>query len=118
MAKTEHPMQALRDFIPENSFDKVVHYLHFYKVELTITRKRKTLLGVYRNATREKNHRISVNGNLNQYDFLVTLLHELAHLLAFEKYGPRIAAHGKGMEIGLCGHLSHIFRRKNFPWRY
>lgn len=95
MARTEHPMQALQDFIPRGSFEKVVHYLHVYKVELTITRQRKTLLGVYRNAVAGKNHRISINGNLNKYDFLITLLHELAHLLAFEAYGGNIMAHGK-----------------------
>lgn len=115
MAKTEHPMQALREFIPENSFEKVVHYLHFYKVELTITRKRKTLLGVYRNATRDKNHRISVNGNLNQYDFLVTLLHELAHLLAFEKHGGRIAAHGKEWKSIYADILATFLQEKIFP---
>lgn len=115
MAKTEHPMQALLEFIPENSFDKVVYYLHFYKVELTITRKRKTLLGVYRNATSKKNHRISVNGNLNKFDFLITLLHELAHLLAFEKYGPRIAAHGQEWKTIYTEILAAFLQEKIFP---
>lgn len=115
MAKTEHPMQVLREFIPENSFDKVVDYLHFYKVELTISRKRKTLLGVYRNATSKKNHRISVNGNLNKYDFLITLLHELAHLLAFEKFGPRIAAHGNEWKETYGGILATFLKEKIFP---
>ena len=35
-----------------------------------------------------------MNGNLNAYAFLITLLHELAHLLTFEQFGNRVAAHG------------------------
>lgn len=91
----EHPMHALAAFLPENTFDKVVYYLHHYKVHLTVARERKSVLGDYRNAVHGKNHRISVNGNLNKYAFLITLLHELAHLLTHEKYGHRVVSHGK-----------------------
>ena len=88
-------MHELAGFLPEGSFDDVLDYLHRYKVHLTITRERLTKLGDYRNRRSGLNHRISVNGNLNKYAFLITLLHELGHLLAFEKYGHRIAAHGQ-----------------------
>ncbi|HYC28269.1 MAG TPA: SprT-like domain-containing protein, partial [Chitinophagaceae bacterium] len=37
----------------------------------------------------------SVNGNLNKFSFLITLVHELAHLLTFQQYGNRVASHGK-----------------------
>ena len=94
-AVKEHPMHALAAFLPDGSFDKVVHYLHKYKVHLTVTRERKSVLGDYRNAVHGKNHRITVNSNLNKYAFLITLLHELAHLLTYEHHGHRVAAHGK-----------------------
>ncbi|HXL57832.1 MAG TPA: hypothetical protein VN958_16335, partial [Chitinophagaceae bacterium] len=77
-AVKEHPMHALATFLPEGSFENVVHYLHQHKVHLTVTRERKSVLGDYRNAVHGKNHRITVNGNLNKYAFLITLLHELA----------------------------------------
>jgi len=95
MAATEHPMHALAAFLPDGTFEQVVDYLHKYKVHLTISRERKSVLGDYRNAIPGKNHRISVNKNLNKYAFLITLLHELAHLLTFEKYGHRVMSHGK-----------------------
>jgi len=88
-------MQALADFLPGGTFEQVVEYLNKYKVHLTVTRARKSVLGDYRNAIPGKNHRISVNQNLNKYAFLITLLHELAHLLTFEKYGHRVMSHGK-----------------------
>jgi len=94
-SKTEAPIATLESFLPPGSYTAVMRYLQTYQVHLTITRERKTILGDYRFAVNGKNHRISVNGNLNPYAFLVTLLHELAHLVAFVHYGNRIEAHGK-----------------------
>ena len=74
MTKQEAPLQQLKQYLPEGSFDEVSDYLEKYKVQLTITRERKTLLGDYRNSFAGKSHRISVNGNLNPYAFLITLL--------------------------------------------
>lgn len=88
-------MQALSAFLPDGTFDKVVEYLHKYKVHLTLTKERKSVLGDYRNAIPGKNHRITVNQNLNKYAFLITLLHELAHLLTYEQYGHKVMSHGK-----------------------
>lgn len=92
--KTEHPLSALNKFLPEGSFDLVVGYLNQYKVHLTVTQARKSVLGDYRNAHGGQNHRISVNGNLNKFSFLITLLHELAHLLTFDQYAHRVMPHG------------------------
>ena len=94
MSKKEVPLTGLSEFIPDGCLSPVLAYLQQYKVHLTITRERKSVLGDYRNKVFNKNHRITVNGNLNKYSFLITLLHELAHLVAFEKYGHRILPHG------------------------
>lgn len=115
MARTEHPMQALAAFIPEGTFDLVVHYLHQYKVHLTVTKERKSVLGDYRNAVHGKNHRISVNSNLNKYAFLITLLHELAHLLTFEQYHHRVSAHGKEWKAIYSTLLSDFILKDIFP---
>jgi SprT protein len=95
MPKKEAPLDYLRRFIPDESAQKTMDYLVHYKVHLTITRERKTVLGDYRHATMTKTHRISVNGNMNKYAFLITLIHELAHLVTFLRFGNRIQAHGK-----------------------
>ncbi len=95
MAKVEHPLQALSNYLPEGAFDPVVSLINEYKVHLTVSKARKSVLGDYRHAALGANHKISVNGNLNQYEFLITLLHELAHLLCFEQYKNRVEAHGK-----------------------
>jgi len=95
MPKQEAPLQYLQNFIPETASSLALQYLHQYKVHLTITRERKTILGDYRHATFYKTHRISVNGNLNKYSFLITLIHELAHLVTFHQFGNRVQSHGR-----------------------
>jgi len=73
----------------------VIAYITEFKVHLTITRERQSVLGDYRHPYENKGHRISINGGLNKYAFLLTLLHEIAHLVTFMVYGNRVSAHGK-----------------------
>jgi SprT protein len=115
MSKVEHPLQALGEYLPLNTFEPVAAYLTQYKVHLTITRERKSILGDYRNAHSSRNHRISVNGNLNKYSFLITLLHELAHLLTFDKYGNRVQSHGKEWKAMFGVLLAQFVKSKVFP---
>jgi len=115
MAATEHPLHALAAYLPEGTFDKVVHYLNHYKVHLTVSKARKSILGDYRNAIPGKNHRITVNGNLNKYSFLITLIHELAHLLTYEKYGNRVMSHGKEWKHLYGSLLATFVEHKVFP---
>ena len=42
----------------------------------------------------DKSHQITVNSTLQPELFFFVLTHELAHLIAFEKYGYRISPHG------------------------
>lgn len=115
MKKEESPLYALNAYLPKGAFPLVEKYLVAHKVHLTITRERSTVLGNYQGGYRGKNHRISVNGNLNKYAFLITLLHEFGHLLAFEKFGTRIAAHGPEWKREYGRVLASFISRKMFP---
>jgi len=115
MPKKEAPLTELASFLPPGSVDEVIRFLQLYKVHLTITRERQSVLGDYRNKHFHSNHRISINGNLNKYSFLVTLLHELAHLLAFEKYGHRIQPHGVQWKNEFSLVLASFISKKLFP---
>ncbi len=99
MAVIEHPLKELERFLPANSFEKVVEYLYLYKVHLTVAKSRKSVLGDYRHPHSGSNHRISVNGSLNPFEFLITLLHEIGHLLTFEKYKNTVDPHGKEWKL-------------------
>ena len=95
MPKQEYPLDYLQHYVPASAAARVLQLLQQYKVHLTITKERKSVLGDYRHAVDSQTHRISVNGNLNKFSFLITLIHELAHLVTFLQYGHRVAAHGK-----------------------
>jgi hypothetical protein len=115
MPKREVPVDHLQHYLPAGTSGAVTGYLHRYKVHLTITRHRQSVLGDYRHRTQQQNHRISVNGSLNPYAFLITLLHELAHLLTFEQYGNKVNAHGTEWKK-VYGELLHQFVvKKVFP---
>ena len=115
MAKNEAPISQLEHFLPEGTFQAVFQYLNQYHVHLTVARERKSILGDYRHRLHDKNHRISVNGNLNKYAFLITLLHELAHLLTFEKYANNVAAHGKEWKFIFGQLLAQFIEHNIFP---
>ncbi len=67
-----------------------------HPVRFAITNPRATKLGDYRAPqSGETFHRISVNGNLNPYNFLITTLHEFAHLRVYLNFGFRIKPHGE-----------------------
>lgn len=115
MAKQEAPLSQLNSFLPAGTYVAVEEYLKFYKIHLTVTQHRKSILGDYRHRTHFKNHRISVNGSLNKYSFLVTLLHEIAHLLTFEKYGNKVLAHGAEWKNLYASLLKQFIDNKIFP---
>jgi hypothetical protein len=115
MSKQLAPLEYLSKFIPPAAVPRVLEYLHQYKVHLTITRERKSILGDYRHATSEKNHRISVNGNLNPYAFLITLVHELAHLVTFIQFKHQVSPHGREWKNCYALLLKDFLGKEIFP---
>jgi SprT protein len=115
MPKKEVPIGQLQDYLPPGTYEAVLSYLRQYKVHLTVARERKSILGDYRHRTHQDNHRISVNGNLNTYSFLITLLHELAHLLTFEQFGNKVLAHGREWKTIYAKMLAQFLQHKIFP---
>jgi SprT protein len=115
MPKNKVPLSTLAEYIPENTYGAVEILLNKYSVQLTVTRSRATVLGDYRPAYDNKGHRISVNGNLNRYSFLITLLHELAHLLNFIKFGNRVSPHGPEWKFEFKELLIQFIALQVFP---
>ncbi|GGX16654.1 SprT-like domain-containing protein [Aquimarina muelleri] len=85
--------EILGQYIPERSIDQVFDLIVKWNVHLKIVNERVTRHGDYRKMP-DGRHQITVNASLNKYRFLITLIHEIAHLVAFEKYGRYIKPHG------------------------
>lgn len=86
----------LKRFVPSGFERMAADLLLKYPVKFTITNPRSTKLGDYRPPFGGASfHRITVNGNLNPYSFLVTYLHEFAHLITYERYKRSVKPHGE-----------------------
>lgn len=115
MPKEKVPLTTLQDFLPPHCFEEVSKYLNTFNVQLTITRQRSTILGDFRNAHQGKPHRISINGNLNSFSFLITLLHELAHLLTYNNFQHKVQPHGKEWKSTFSNLLVTFIDKNIFP---
>src|SRR5690606_37915756 len=62
---------------------------------LKITRSRSSKVGDFTGCRHHSIHRITINRDLNPYLFLITYVHEVAHLRTFLHYGTRVEPHGE-----------------------
>ena len=86
-------ISILKPYLPKNSIPLVLNYLNEWNVNIKVSEKRNTKHGDFRILPNET-LQISINKTQNKYRFLITLIHELSHLVAYEKYGLNIKPHG------------------------
>ncbi len=101
--------EVLLKYLPEHAVESVFELIKTNSVHLKIVNERVTRHGDYRR------HQITVNANLNKYRFLITLVHEIAHLAAFEKYGRNIKPHGNEWKITFQRLMIPFIRPEIFP---
>jgi len=85
---------TLQDYISQPAMASVLKLLKHDHLVVKVKNERKTRHGDYTRLPNGK-HQITVNSNLNQYRFLITLIHEIAHFEAYKAYGHFIKPHGK-----------------------
>ena len=85
--------EILTKYLPERAVEPAFLLIAENGIYLKIVNERKTRHSDYRKQNGIA--QITVNANLNPYRFLITLIHEIAHAVAFEKYGRLIKPHGK-----------------------
>lgn len=106
--------EVLLKYLPEHAVEPVFELIKINSVHLKIVNERVTRHGDYRRHPSGK-HQITVNANLNKYRFLITLVHEIAHLAAFEKYGRMIKPHGNEWKITFQRLMIPFIRPEIFP---
>jgi hypothetical protein len=99
--------EILKKYLPDQAVEPVFELIVTHNVHLKIVNERQTRHGDYRKEL-DGRHQITVNANLNPYKFLITLVHEIAHLVAFEKFGRNIKPHG--------GEWKYTFQRLIIPF--
>lgn len=106
--------KTLSKYIPENAVEPIITLIKLSNVHLKIVNERLTRHGDYRKNAHGQ-HVITVNASLNKYRFLMTLVHEIAHLMAFEKYGHRIKPHGIEWKMTFQKLMVPFIRPEIFP---
>lgn len=86
-----------------------------YPLEIKVTRHRVTKLGDFRPVNGGKEFRITVNSDLNPYAFVLTLLHELAHLETWLQHKNKVKPHGKEWKQNYWNVLYPLVNRNIFP---
>ncbi len=105
--------EVLLKYIPEHAVKPVFQMIVDNNVHLKIVNERVTRHGDYRSLAGK--HEITVNANLNIYRFLITLVHEISHLVAFEKFGRAIKPHGSEWKYVFQQLMLPFIRPEIFP---
>lgn len=104
----------LEKYLPSHAVASVFKMIEDNRVHLKIVNERVTRHGDYRRMPGGA-HQITVNANLNKYRFLITLVHEISHLVAFEKFGRHIKPHGKEWKYIFQQLMLPFIRPEIFP---
>jgi len=97
-----------KHFIPLKAIPFVQFLIDEHSFDLIIVNQRQTKHGDFRKLA-DGRFQITVNNNLNEHQFLLTLVHEIAHHVTHQKFG-RVQPHGKEWKM-IFQHLMLPFLR-------
>ena len=95
MSDKEKLQTHLSPFFHDSIVAYVENLIILNKVQFILSKPRKTKLGDYRAISNENLFIVTVNNNLNPVQFLITILHELAHHFTWMKHKSIAKPHGK-----------------------
>ena len=113
--KRQHFIDTLSRFVPAHFAPYLADCILNANIQFKIVPGRKTKLGDFRTSPLQKKPVITVNGDLTQYSFLITSLHELAHLDTYRQSGWKVAAHGEEWKAAFRERLLPVLESEALP---
>ncbi|CAN5529512.1 SprT-like domain-containing protein [soil metagenome] len=110
-----HLAEVLAKYIPESAVQICTDWIVKLNIHLRITKSRASKYGDYRPARGTDAHIITVNHNLNQYSFLITFIHEVAHCICEKRYSRFAAPHGREWKNEYATLLNYFLSKNIFP---
>ncbi|MCU0339663.1 MAG: sprT domain-containing protein [Spirosomaceae bacterium] len=104
----------LQRHVPVAAFGYCQSLWDKYQFDFVVTRPRRSKFGDFR-AQPPLREKITVNGNLNPYNFLITYLHEIAHLEVYRGYKRKQPAHGAAWKKHFQQLLVPVMNESTFP---
>ncbi|MAD96651.1 MAG: sprT domain-containing protein [Flavobacteriaceae bacterium] len=104
---------GFQEYIVATAVPYVQSLLDSNKIDLKIVNQRQTKHGDFRRLPSGK-MTITVNNNLNPNQFLITLVHEIAHYMTFQKFG-RVKPHGLEWKTTFRDLMLPLLRPDVFP---
>ncbi len=111
----EKVTEAFKRYLPPAFVEMVVDLFMASSVKFKIVAGRKSKLGDFRAGMNGEKHQITINGDLNPYSFLITTLHEFAHLSTYNAFGNRVHPHGEEWKNAFRQLLLPIIQSGNLP---
>jgi len=108
-------VNVLAKYMPAPAAPIIAKWIDYFQCEFKISKNRATKLGDYRHPFKDKGHKISVNNDLNPYAFLVTTVHEFAHLLTWNDYKNKAKPHGAEWKYNFKRMMKPFFELQVFP---
>ena len=108
-------LNVFERFVPEPAAAYCLKLYEYFGFEFKIKKSRQTKLGDYRYSPQTKKHTITINNDLNPYAFLVTYLHEVAHLVTFDEHGRKAAPHGTEWKNNFKRVAQPVLNQQVFP---
>lgn len=113
--KRDEVVRVFEKYLPQVFVDYVVQLYLCANVRFKIVGERKSKLGDFRAGRAGEKHQITVNGTLNKYAFLITTLHEFAHLETFNAHGFSVLPHGEEWKNAFRKLLIPVIDEKTLP---
>lgn len=108
-------VNVLSKYLPEEAAPVIARWIDYYRCEFKISRNRNSKFGDYRAPHAGRGHRISVNYDLNPYAFLVTTVHEFAHLHTWNEFKGGVKPHGPEWKLNFKKMMQPFFEKEIFP---
>jgi SprT protein len=108
-------IQKLSPYLPEGTAEYIARWIIKTNCEFRIARSRSTRFGDYRHPHDDFGHRISVNHDLNRYAFLITTVHEFAHLRTWNQFKNKVKPHGQEWKLNFQTLMQPFLTAKIFP---
>jgi SprT protein len=108
-------LNKVAPFLPGESHHVIGELLQRIPCTLTPVRVRRSKHGDHRPNPSDRTSLITINVCGNQYQFLLTLLHELAHANTFQSWGWRSAPHGRRWQGSFRKLVEHAVANRCFP---